>query len=289
MPILKWIAIVVGGLLALLLVVGGIAHFMGSNRLNNAPDVPVATVAAATDNDALARGAHLIKVSSCTDCHGMNLEGTVFVDEAPVGYIPAANLTAGAGGIGATYTDEDWARAIRHGVAADGRAIAVMPSNHYAHYGDEDLAALIGYLKSVPPADNDLGARRIDFPGTIIFGLLGYQDVAAVAKTDHAAVGGPAPEKAATEEYGEYLVNIASCNSCHGEALTGATDPNGPQGPNITSSGALANYDQDTFAQALHTGITPSGRTMSSEMPWLNYADLDDVEVEALWAYLTGL
>lgn len=289
MKILKWIAIVIGVLLVVLLVAGGTAHLVGSNRLNNAPDVPVATVVAATDADALARGAHLVNVSSCNECHGRNLEGTVFVDEAPIGYIPAPNLTAGAGGVGSAYTDEDWARAIRHGVAADGRALAIMPSNHYAHYGDEDLAALIGYLATVPPVDNDLGTRRIDFPGTIIFGLLGYQDVAAVAKTDHAAVGGAAPEKAASAEYGEYLVNLASCNSCHGETLTGATDPSGPQGPNITPAGALGAYDATSFAQALQTGLTPDGRTLSTEMPWLNYADLDDTEVQALWAYLNTL
>ncbi len=164
-----------------------------------------------------------------------------------------------------------------------------MPSNHYAHYGDDDLAALIAYLQSVPPVDNELGVRRVDFPGTIIFGVLAYEDTIAVAKIDHAAVGGDAPSAAVTSEYGEYLVNIASCNSCHGENLAGATDPNEPQGPNITLGGQLQNYDEATFMTALRTGVTPDGRTLSEEMPWQNYSSMTDTDLQALWSYLSGL
>ncbi len=150
------------------LTVAGASHLLGQNRLNRAPSVAVSGVTVPGDADAIARGAHLARISSCAECHGANLEGMVFIDEAPIGYVPAPNLTTGTGGVGGSYADGDWARVIRHGVAADGRALVIMPADHYAHYGDEDLGALIAYLKSVPPVDNDLGLRRIDFPGTII-------------------------------------------------------------------------------------------------------------------------
>lgn len=140
----------------------------------------------------------LATISSCNGCHGPDLSGDIFIDGAPIGYLPAPNLTGGAGGVGTGYTAEDWARAIRHGVGADGRPLLIMASHHYAAYGDEDLAALIAYLQSLPPVDNDLGQRQIAFPGTIIFGVFGYNDAASVTKIDHEAVGGDAPTVAET-------------------------------------------------------------------------------------------
>lgn len=288
--ILKWIGIGLASLVGLLIVAGGVLHLVGGNRLQNAPAVAVQTVEVHNSPEALARGQRLATISSCNGCHGPNLGGQVFNDEPPLGYLPAPNLTGGAGGIGASYTAQDWARAIRHGVAADGRPILIMASHHYAAYGDEDLAALIAYLQSLPPVDNDLGSRRIAFPGTIIFGLLAYNDVAPVNKIDHAAVGGAAPPTGETAEYGQYLVQIASCGSCHGEDLGGNTDPNAPQGPNITLGGALRGWSQADFVTALRTGQTPEGRQMDpEEMPWPAYATLTDTELAAIWAYINSL
>ena len=285
--VLKWIGIGVAGLVGIIVILAGVLHFVGSGRLQKAPDVAVKTVEVRNNDETLARGEHLATISSCNGCHGMDLSGTVFNDEAPMGYLPASNLTSGAGGIGMTYTAEDWARAIRHGVGADGRPIMVMSSHHYAEYGDDDLAALIAYLQSVPPVDNELGERNVPFPGTIIFGMLAYDDVTAVNKIDHAAVGGEnAPEMGATAVYGEYLVNIASCGSCHGENLAGQTDPNGPQGTDITMDGELQSWSQDDFITAMRSGIAPGGREVNPEMPWRAYAQMTDVELGAIWAFL---
>jgi len=287
--ILKWASIVLGVLIVLLIIIVGGLHFVGQGRLNAAPDVTVATVSASTAETALERGQHLATISGCRGCHTSNLAGQAFVNEAPIGYIPASNLTPG--GVGADYTDEDWARAIRHGVAKDGRVITIMASNHYAEYGDDDLANLIAYLKSVPPAENTLLApRQVQFPGTIIFGMLAY-DSWAVNQIDHAAVGGQnAPPMEASAEYGQYLVNIASCGSCHGENLAGNTpDSDSPQGPNITPGGNLGDWTLEEFALALRAGQTPDGRQLSDDMPWSQYAIMSDTEVQALWEYIQSL
>lgn len=285
MKILKWLGIVI----AVLVVLVGVLYFIGRGNLMNAPEVSGSPVTAAVGEDALARGEHLVKVSSCNECHGANLSGTVFVDESPIGYIPAPNLTAGTGGIGGSYSDADWELAIRHGVAADGRTMVTMPSEHYAHYSDEDLAALIAYIQSVPPVNNDLGPRAIQFPGTIIFGLLANSSW-PVNIIDHAAVGGPAPAMGATVEYGEYLIAIASCQSCHAENLAGNYGQlDSPQGPNLTPTGNLGSWSFDEFATAMRTGTTPDGRQLDEGMPWANYADLSDEELQALWAYLNEL
>jgi cytochrome c553 len=286
--ILKWVGLVLGILIVLLVVIVGALHFVGQSRLNTAPNVTVAAVPASTDEVALERGEHLAAISGCRECHAANLAGQEFVNEAPIGYIPAPNLTPG--GVGATYSDEDWARAIRYGVARDGRVITIMASNHYAEYGDDDLADLIAYLKSVPTVENTLEARQIQFPGTIIFGILAY-DAWAVNQINHSAVGGRnAPPLEATAEYGEYLVSITSCGSCHGENLAGNTpDSDSPQGPNITPGGRVNGWTAEDFARAVRAGQTPDGRQLSIEMPWTQYSVMSDTEVQALWVYLQTL
>lgn len=287
--IIKVILVGLGMLIILLVIIAATLGFIGGRRVNNQPPVTVASVNLPTDEASLTRGAYLAQISSCTACHGADLAGDVLIDEPPIGYLPAPNLTAGAGGIGGDYHPEDWARAIRHGIAADNRAISVMPSNHYAHYGDEDLGALIAYLESVPPVDKELGQRDLMFIANILFGVVGYEDTFAVSKIDHDDVGGAAPAAGETAAYGEYLVNIASCNSCHGENLTGATDPNGPQGPDITTRGALQTWSKDDFIATLRTGQTPDGRQLDPDMPWGTYAQMSDAELTAIWLYINAL
>ena len=65
----------------------------------------------------------------------------------------------------------------------------MMPSFHYAEYGDDDLATLINYLRSVPPAEKELEPRNIQFPGTIIFGIFAF-DSWSVNQIDHTKIGG---------------------------------------------------------------------------------------------------
>lgn len=288
--ILKWLGIGLAGLVAVVVLAGAVLHVVGNGRLQNAPDITVQSVAVTHNDDMLAHGERLATISSCNGCHGSDFGGEVFIDGAPIGYLPAPNLTSGAGGIGATYTADDWARAIRHGVGADGRSLLIMASDHYSAYGDDDLAALIAYLQTLPPVDNELGQRQIAFPGTIIFGVLGYADAASVVAIDHEAVGGADPVAADTAEYGQYLVNIASCGSCHGEDLGGNTDPNaGPLGPNITLGGDLQSWSQSDFVTAMRTGMTPGGNRLSPEMPWRAYAAMTDTELAALWTYINSL
>ncbi|MCB0155012.1 MAG: c-type cytochrome [Anaerolineae bacterium] len=290
--ILKWIGLIVGVLVVLLVVLVGGLHFLGSSRLAQAPAVAVTPLDIPTDEAALARGQHLAEVVSlCSDCHTENFGGQVFIDEAPIGVVTAPNLTSGQGGVGASYTDEDWVRAIRHGIGADGRTLVTMPSNAFAHLSDEDLGALIAYLKTVPPADNDLPERAIMFPGTIIFGVLGYGSM-PVSLIDHSAVASvSAPPEGVTAEYGGYLAEIGGCTECHGANLAGLTDPNGPPpGPNLTPGGELAGWSEADFFTTIRTGTTPSGRNLDPEqMPWPWIARMTDDELSAIWQFLQSL
>lgn len=286
--VLKWIGIV----LAVLVVLVGVLHFVGKGRLEKAPEVMTRPVAVPTDAVALVRGEHLVRsVSACFMCHGDNLEGQVFI-EGEIGlYVAAPNLTSGQGGVGATLSDADWERAIRHGVGDDGRVLAIMPSNNFQHFSDADLGAVIAYVKSVPSVDNDLGARKIGFPGSILGGFLAFDELAKINHIDHAAVGKEAPPEGATAVYGEYVVNIAMCSECHAANLAGNFTPDtAPMGPNLTPSGELQGWTEADFMTLIRTGMKPTGTQVDNEeMPWEMYNGMTDVELGAVWAYLQTL
>src|SRR3954462_8166925 len=84
-----------------------------------------------TGEAALAQGQHLAQTRGCMDCHGKDLSGHTVMDNGAMGRIDGPNLTRGQGGVPPSYTDLDWERAIRHGIASDGRGLFLMPSTDY--------------------------------------------------------------------------------------------------------------------------------------------------------------
>ena len=288
--ILKWSGIVLGGLVAVFAVTVVSMYALGANRLNDAPAVTVRTIAIPTSAEALERGRHLVHtVTGCAGCHTSSLGGKIFIDEQPIGLITAPNLTSGKGGVAASYTNEDWIRAIRHGVGKDGRALGGMPSDYLSRLSDDDLGAIIAYVKAVAPVDNELPARRVSFVGTILFGVLGY-DTLPVVKIDHVSrsVASVTPEVSVA--YGEYLTTIASCGDCHGANLAGYAGPPGPPpGPDLTRNGRLGSWTEADFVTLLRSGRTPEGNYVSEDMPWRDYAGMTQDELAAIWLYLQSL
>ena len=286
--------IIVIGTAVLLLVLGlGTLHLVGLNRLNRAPDIAGNPVPILSDAEAIERGRHLADITGCTSCHTANLSGQVGEDE-PGLFLPIPNLTSGAGGVAGDYNDTSWELAVRHGVAADGRALLfLMPSHRYAHFSDADLADLIAFIKSAPPVDNDPGTLSVGFPITLIFGVLAYDEL-PIRRIDHNLVGGSAPESTMPVAYGEYLLSVGSCQDCHAENLAGNYGQlEGPLGPNLTQGGQLATWSITDFNTAMRTGLTPDGRLLSSDpktgMPWPTYAHMTDNELQAIWSYLQSL
>lgn len=87
--------------------------------------------------------------------------GAKVIDHPAMGRAYGPNLTRGRGGRATDLRDEDWVRAIRHEVAEGGHPRYLMPSLEYSHFTDDDLGAVIAYVKSVPPVD------RESVPGTV--------------------------------------------------------------------------------------------------------------------------
>ncbi|NJN83412.1 MAG: cytochrome c [Caldilineaceae bacterium] len=287
--VLKWVAIILGVLIVVALVGGWTLNARGSSNLANAPAVAVVAVSMPTDDAALAaaiaRGEHLYHaISACEGCHGEDLSGEVMIDARQSAICRPPNLTAGVNGIGAAATDEQLVAALRHGVGHDGRTLALMPSTAYAHLSDEDVAALVAYIRQAAPVDSDVGPRNITFPGTILFGVFGNSAM-PVNVIDHAAVGGAHPAEGPNAAYGEYLIEVGACRDCHAANLAGNVNPNGPPlGPNITPGSELGGWTEEQFLAFMRSGVTPDGRQVSEEMPWVEYANMTDDEIVALWA-----
>ncbi len=268
------------GLGTLLLVVAALAvmHFYGASRMAAAPLVEPASVDILSDAAARERGRHLANaVAGCADCHRTDFGGRVMDDMPPNAKMVAPNLTSGRGGLGAAYTDADWVKGIAHGVGSDGRVLGIMPSEYYAQMSAYDLGALIGYLKTLPAVDSDLGATQIDFPATVIFGVLDFANM-PVNKIDHDAVG----RSNALAEV-EYLLTMSGCVSCHGAKLAGVVSQMGPPpGPNLTT----LDWTTEQFVQALRIGKRPDGTTMAVTMPWPTLGNMTEEEMRAIWDFV---
>ena len=281
--VFKGIGLVLGGLIILLLIAGVVLYGRGGSASEKTYAVTPALSTVPMDSASAVHGEHLATIHACRSCHGDHLEGRVFLDIPPFRAV-ASNLTPGGGGVGRTYTDADWDRAIRHGVKPDGRWVLVMPSTLFHNLSDDDAADLIAYLKSLPPVDNELPATELYALGRIVAGTGGLDPDEFVA-TGPARTTAPPPGP--TAAYGAYLTSI-TCIGCHGDDLRGGESPN-PElpGPDLLAAGA---WPLDGFMEAMRTGIRPSGAAMDDEwMPWTSFQHMTDEELQAIHEHLKTL
>ena len=292
--ILKWIGIVLGSLIGLLVLAFAVLYIIGSvkwNKLHGQYDVPVETVTIPTDQASIVRGEHIATIHMCQHCHMDNFGGQTI--RAPgIATLSVPNLTPGAGGVGAINTDEDWVRAIRHGVGHDGRGLSLMPSAVWYYLSDDDLADLIAYLKSLPPVDNEQPLTDLGPLGRVMLALgqLPPEIIPNVTVIDHYGPRPVAPKPGVTVEYGKYLA--LTCTLCHGENLNGQTVREGGNmyvALNLTQGGEMRGWSEEDFMTALRTGITPSGHTLIDFMPWKYFGQMSDNELKAVWLYLQSL
>jgi mono/diheme cytochrome c family protein len=295
LKILKWIGIVLGSLIGLLVLAFAVLYILGSvkwNKLHGKYEVPVETITIPTDQASIARGEHIATIRMCRDCHTDNLSGQS--DAAPIMItLSVPNLTPGAGGVGNTNTDEDWVRAIRHGVGQDGRGLVLMPSSVWYYLSDEDLGALIAYLKSLPPVDNEMPKTDLGPLGRVMLALgqLPPEIEPNVISIDHDGPRPSAPQPGVTVDYGIYLAR--TCMLCHGSALNGQIiSVGGPEkyvALNLTPGSEMKGWSEEDFIATMRTGVTPNGHQLKDVMPWKYFGQMTDDELKAVWMYLQSL
>lgn len=290
--VFKWIGIVLGSLVGLILVLAAVFFLLGNSRLNKTYNFPADNIAVPTDAESIARGEHLTKML-CSGCHGADLSGVSnWFPPGPFGSMDSPNLTSGNGGVGQEYiSDEEYVLAIRHGVDPEGKPIFMPAVVGFSFMSDEDLGAIIAYLKTVPPVDQERNGRNFSALAKIMMGagLFGKLPVEAVSHTANVT----APVAGATVEYGQYLVAIGDCISCHGADLAGGPFPD-PSisilAPNLTPGGELAKWSEQEFIAAMRTGIVPGGKAMDPNyMPWKEIGLASDDELKAMLMYLRSL
>ena len=288
MKALKWIGAGFAALLALVLLAAVTLYFVGSSRVDASVTLPDEALAVTADSALVARGEYLVATHACRDCHGERLEGRVFAD-APPFLAVASNLTSGQGGIGSAYREADWERAVRHGVGLGGRGLSpIMPSALFHALSDDEITAMIAYLQTIPPVDNELPRSEFRPLGRVIAGTGGLYTANAVI--DH---GEPhlaaAPPHAATLAYGEHRTRTL-CTYCHGQDLRGGSEPVEPGTPLPPSLVSVTGWSLEQFTTAMRTGVTPSGKELNPViMPWKAFRHMDDAEIEALYRYLQTL
>ena len=290
--VFKWIGIVLGSLIGLILVAALGLYIKGNSQLSKTYDFPPSGIIAPTDAASIERGRHKVE-TLCTGCHSADLGGVVgWTSVGPLASIDSANLTSGDGGIGQEFvTDEDYVRAIRHGIGTDGKPIYMPAVAAFQYFSDEDLGAIIAYLKSVPPVDRKTNGSQFTVLGKVIFatGMFGELPVETAGHQNNVV----APVAGITIEYGEYLVKTGDCRACHGQELAGGAypDPSVTQiVPNLTMGGELATWSEADFLKAMQTGVTPSGHQLDPDlMPWQETSLLSSEELQAIWLFLQSL
>lgn len=269
------------GVGAVLLVGGfvGLQYSSGSSILSSTMEVADYPFAAPADAASITEGKRLLKARGCTTCHGELLDGK-FEDMGPMGSIYSPNLTT------SDYTLAEVEKVIRHGIKKDGTPAILMPSEDYWIMSDKDLGMIWAAVEAAPDITKPNEESELGFMTYMLLGMGKFK--VAAHKIDHAAKRGAAPVAGATAEYGEYIAN--TCVGCHGQDLKGGIEQ-GPPGtaPSSDLTSALKGWSREDLRTALVDGKRPDGTYLDAFMPKAAFAHLTEVEIDALYAFLSGL
>ncbi len=250
----------------------------------------------------LERGRYLVEViGACGNCHtpkgpqgdlpGMNLAGGMVFD-APIFRAVAPNITPDLEtGIG-RWTDAQIARAIREGKRPDNTTIGPpMPIEFYRGISDADLAAMVAYLRSVPPVRNAVERSTYSIPLPDAYG------------PEISSVPPPADNPIAR---GAYLAGpVGHCLECHTPKLAdgrsdmsragmGGMEFPGPWGVSVSRNitphaNGIGGWTEAEIVRAITQGVSPSGRQLMPPMGYAYYAKLTQQDLSDLVAYLRSL
>lgn len=287
---------------------------------------PPSTVKIAATPALVERGRYLvINVLQCVDCHsvrdwtryggpplepvgagrpcmnrqtevaGVNVGQENFPGQLCIRNITPDPLT----GIG-QWSDGEIMRAVREGIGREGQGLfPIMPYFIYRHLADEDLQAVVAYLRTMKPAVSVRPQRQIDFPLSLLVRLWPQpvtQPVTAPPKTD-------------IVRYGEYLARIARCEFCHTprdpQSLDGFPDrhfaggmpfflgkQNVKYSKNLTPhETGLGPWSEEQFIARFRQHATPAvvEPLANTLMNWNAFAGMTDTDLQALYRYFRTL
>lgn len=238
---------------------------------------------------AVARGERLARYQlGCADCHGETGEGRLVADAMPVWQWYAPNITRG-GPVG-EYTAPDWDRLIRHGVMPDDRN-ATMPAVDFQRLADRDVSDIAAWAMSLDPVDTVQPDTELGPVGRFLMATGGF--VISAEIIDHGQETPLMPPAAVADvTYGRYVAQ--TCVGCHREDYRGGPiaggDPAWPPAANLTPHAeGLEGWTKDRWMAFWKTGQRPDGTECDPAMPWETLGQMGDVELEAMYVYLTSI
>lgn len=277
------------------------------------PSTPMPQITARKDAETIKRGEYIVHaVAHCSTCHGpadlvqQNLLDTTKPligggtwEMGMFGTFVARNLTSDAAtGIGAR-TDGQLARMIRHAVDSRGKLSPFMRLG-VGPMSDEDLTAVISYLRTLTPLEAKRPDYELGFLGKVVMLDLRPRMTPAPAHV---------PEGQISIERGKYLAEgPAMCAGCHTprDPMSGFS-PTGPLfsgeneaeedklnpgqeiiPPNLTpdpTTGHIVAWTEDTFVARFKAGRVVKG----SVMPWDAFQQMTETDVRSIYRFLKSL
>ena len=251
----------------------------------------------------LERGKYLMEgVVGCGNCHmargdkgqplpEKGLSGGMVFDEPPFKAV-AANITPDPQtGIG-KWTDAQLALAIREGVRPDKSVIGPpMPVPFYRYLSDEDLAAIIAYIRAQPAVKIAQPKSKYNIPLPPNYGPP-VKSVKAPPASDQRA-------------YGEYLANIGHCMDCHSprdemgvlhleNRGAGGQIFKGPWGVSVSRNltphpTGLKDFTDAQIIHSVREGMDRSDQPYMPPMGFAFYKTISDADMASLIVYLRSL
>ncbi len=271
----RWVMIT-GITLFGLLAVGATVLYAASQNIINRRYQATPVQLPAPEPALLADGARQARVLGCVSCHGADLQGKLLADIPLVARIETPNLLL----LMQSMSDQQLAQSIRQGIARNGRALWVMPA--IPRMRDDELAALIGWMRSLPTVRRSASdGVKLGPIGRIAILSGGFVPVASV-------VGGPddrPPVDLGPEhERGRHLVATV-CAQCHGFMLQGVKMEDGSVSPDLIVTAA---YDLEQFRTLLRIGKGVGGRDLGlmSQNARDAFSAFHDDEIDAMYGYL---
>jgi mono/diheme cytochrome c family protein len=227
---------------------------------------------AQTEKELVAKGQYIFAVAGGCACHSVpketpNAGGRAF--PIPFGTVYSTNITQDKEtGLG-NWTDQQIYDAMVNGIRPDGsRILPVMPYEGYSGMAQEDIKALIAYLRTLKPVKKATPPLKVWVPfarslGTPLFLKVFGRFSNPLAQAPKSGI-----------ERGRYLVeHVSLCGDCHTPRnsigvpnrslyLAGASKKIGPLGqavPNLTpdKETGIGDWKREDIVEVLLTGTKP--------------------------------
>jgi len=312
---MKKVLLIVGIIfLSVIILVAGAVTYI-SVAMPDVGDAPNLTIERTPER--IERGRYLANaVAGCLDCHstrdwskfagpvvpGTKGRGGERFDHS-VGFpgtFYSKNITPA--GIG-RYSDGELYRVITTGVNKEGKAMfPVMPYPYYGKMDDEDIYAIIAYLRTLEPVENNVPESHADFPVSIILNTIPAKGLPAKRPNPNDKIA-----------YGAYLVNAGGCVECHTQAekgqiirdlaFSGGREFMFPNGSIVRSANITPDHETGigkltenefirlfkTYSDSTYVPQNVNPGEYNSIMPWTMYSNMTEQDLAAIYSYLQTL